>query len=350
MTTASTSSSSAARSAITSASLFEGMRLERARGGTTSSPARSATRRTCTACIERIQELGHRTGLRQPTHRREPRGTRSQRTPDTIVLVHGFWVTPAQLGALDRPLRGARASRVLAPAYPGFEVEVEALNADPTPIEDVTVPEIIEHLEAVVGALDTPPILIGHSAGGAFTQILLDHGFGAAGVAINSAPTEGVTRRAAVAGQVDVPGAQEPGQPPPGRRLHARAVALRVHQHASAEEESRALYERYHIPASGRIFWGSVAGQHPARPPGHLGRLPQRRPRAAAVHLRQRGPHHAAGDPAVQRQALQVETRSPRSRSSRARTCCPPQAGLGGDRRLRARLGRSRTPRRRAAA
>ena len=33
---------------------------------------------------------------------------------------------------------------------------------------------------------------MGHSAGGAFTQILLDHGFGAAGVAINSAPTEGV--------------------------------------------------------------------------------------------------------------------------------------------------------------
>jgi hypothetical protein len=33
---------------------------------------------------------------------------------------------------------------------------------------------------------------MGHSAGGAFVQILLDHGFGAAGVALNSAPTEGV--------------------------------------------------------------------------------------------------------------------------------------------------------------
>ena len=40
---------------------------------------------------------------------------------------------------------------VLTPAYPGFEVEVEALNADPAPIEAVTVPQIIEHLEAVVG-------------------------------------------------------------------------------------------------------------------------------------------------------------------------------------------------------
>ena len=32
-----------------------------------------------------------------------------------------------------------------------------------------------------------------------------------------------------------------------------------------SEEESRQLYERYHIPASGRIFWGSVlANIHPA--------------------------------------------------------------------------------------
>ena len=81
---------------------------------------------------------------------------------------------------------------MLAPAYPGFEIEVEALNADPTPIEELTVPAILEHIEDVVGGLDEPPILMGHSAGGAITQILLDHGHGAAGVAMNSAPTEGV--------------------------------------------------------------------------------------------------------------------------------------------------------------
>src|SRR5689334_301011 len=112
--------------------------------------------------------------------------------PD-IVLVHGFWVTPRSWEHWIERYEAA-GHRVLAPAYPGFEVEVEALNADPTPIESVTVPQIIDHLEAVVGELDAPPILIGHSAGGVFTQILLDHGFGAAGVAINSAPTEGVKR------------------------------------------------------------------------------------------------------------------------------------------------------------
>ena len=35
-----------------------------------------------------------------------------------------------------------------------------------------------------------------------------------------------------------------------------------------SEEESRALYERYHIPASGRDLLGQRARQPPARPPG----------------------------------------------------------------------------------
>ena len=46
--------------------------------------------------------------------------------------------------------------------------------------------------DKVIGRLERPPILMGHSAGGVFTQLMLDRGYGAVGVAINSAPTEGV--------------------------------------------------------------------------------------------------------------------------------------------------------------
>ena len=49
--------------------------------------------------------------------------------PDTIVLIHGFWVTPRSWEDWITHYEG-RGYRVLAPAYPGFEVEVEALNAD----------------------------------------------------------------------------------------------------------------------------------------------------------------------------------------------------------------------------
>jgi pimeloyl-ACP methyl ester carboxylesterase len=184
--------------------------------------------------------------------------------PNTIVLVHGFWVTPRSWEHwVDHYT--ARGHRVIAPAYPGFEVEVEALNADPTPIEQVTVPAIIDHLEQVIGELDVPPILIGHSAGGAFVQILLDHGYGAAGVAMNSAPTEGVAVVPLSQIKATFPVLKNPAN-------RHKAVGFTFEQwhyaftNTFSEDESRALYERYHIPASGSIFWGSaLANIHPGR-------------------------------------------------------------------------------------
>jgi len=180
----------------------------------------------------------------------------TQITPDTIVLVHGFWLTPRSWEHWI-PHYEAKGYRVLAPAYPGFEVEVEALNADPTPIEEVTVPAIIEHLASVIRPIDPPPILIGHSAGGVFVQILMDHGYGAVGVAINSAPTEGVAVYPLSQAKASFPVLKNPAN-------RHKAVALNHDQwhytftNTFSDEESRALYERYAIPASGRIFWDSA--------------------------------------------------------------------------------------------
>ena len=177
-------------------------------------------------------------------------------SPTTIVLIHGFWVTPRSWEHWITHYE-AKGYRVLAPAYPGFEVEVEALNRDPSPIERVTVPEIIAHLEAVVRELDTPPILIGHSAGGTFVQLLLDRGVGAAGVALNSAPTEGVLVTPLSQLRSVFPVLKNPAN-------RHRAVGLTPEQWHYAftntfdEATSRALYERYHVPASGAIVWGGV--------------------------------------------------------------------------------------------
>ena len=111
--------------------------------------------------------------------------------PDTIVLIHGFWVTPRSWEHWKKHYE-AKGYTVLT-CVPGVRGRGRgAPRADPTPIEQLQVPEIIEMLENLIGKLDRPPIIIGHSAGGVFTQILLDHGFGAVGVAIDSAPTEGV--------------------------------------------------------------------------------------------------------------------------------------------------------------
>src|SRR5262245_30338273 len=76
--------------------------------------------------------------LRSRATRRPTMPTLSKR-PDTIVLVHGFWVTPRSWEHWI-PRYEAQGYRVLAPAYPGFEVEVEALNRDPSPVERLTAP------------------------------------------------------------------------------------------------------------------------------------------------------------------------------------------------------------------
>ena len=177
-------------------------------------------------------------------------------SPDTIVLIHGFWVTPRSWEQWIAHYE-ARGFTVVAPAYPGFEVEVEALNADPTVIAELTLPKIMEHLESVVGALEKPPILIGHSAGGTLVQLLLDRGYGAVGVVLNSAPTEGVR----VLPLSQLKSTFTAFKNPANRH---RAVPLTYEQWHYAftntfpEDESRRLYERYAVPASGRILWDSV--------------------------------------------------------------------------------------------
>jgi pimeloyl-ACP methyl ester carboxylesterase len=190
--------------------------------------------------------------------------SRDSTTPDTIVLIHGFWVTPRSWEHWIERYEQA-GYRVIAPAYPGFEVEVEALNADTSPIAALTVPAVVEHLEAVVGELESPPILIGHSAGGTFVQLLLDHGFGAAGVAINSAPTEGV--RVTPPSQIK---SLFPALKNPANRHRAVGFTPKqwhyVFTNTFSEDESQALYERYHVPASGAILWGIVLAN---LEPGH---------------------------------------------------------------------------------
>ena len=173
--------------------------------------------------------------------------------PDTIVLVHGFWVTPRSWENWVERYEGM-GYRVLAPAYPGFEVEVEALREDPSPIEDLTIPAIVENFEDVLDGLDKPPIIIGHSAGGLFTQILLDHGYGAAGVVIDSVPAEGV--KVVPVSQIRslFPFLKDPAN-------RHRAVGFTPEQfhyaftNTLSREESDEVYDRYHVPASGNLVW-----------------------------------------------------------------------------------------------
>ena len=184
-------------------------------------------------------------------------------TPDTIVLIHGLWMTPRSWEHWV-PYYEGKGFRVLTPTYPGFEVEVEALNADPSPIASLTVPEVVSHLAGIITELDKQPIIMGHSFGGTLAQILLDHGCGAAGVAINSAPTEGV--RVSPPSQIK---SLFPILKRPANRHKAVGFTPKEFHYAFtntlSEEESLKVYERYHIPAPGNWVWayGIIANIEP---------------------------------------------------------------------------------------
>ena len=60
----------------------------------------------------------------------------------------------------------AQGHTVLTPAYPGFDIEVEALRENPQVIADLTVTGTVDHLASVVEGVGSPPIIIGHSFGG----------------------------------------------------------------------------------------------------------------------------------------------------------------------------------------
>ncbi len=60
------------------------------------------------------------------------------KTPDTIVFIHGLWMTPRSWEQWA-PHYESRGYRVLAPAWPGLEVEVEALTRDPSPLTKLDV-------------------------------------------------------------------------------------------------------------------------------------------------------------------------------------------------------------------
>jgi pimeloyl-ACP methyl ester carboxylesterase len=99
--------------------------------------------------------------------------------PDTIVLIHGLWMTPPSWeGWIDRYTK--RGYWVIVPDWPETE----------GPVDELGLADIVDHYASIIAELDRPPIIMGHALGGAFTEILLDRGLGAAGVSIDGAALE----------------------------------------------------------------------------------------------------------------------------------------------------------------
>lgn len=185
--------------------------------------------------------------------------------PNTIVLIHGLWMTK-RCWEHWIPYYEERGFQVLAPAWPGMDAEVEDLRRDPTSIESLTTESVAHHFESLVRALPSPPIIMGHSFGGALTQVLLDRGVGAAGVAIDSVPVKGVLRLPLSSIRSIWPVLRSPAN-------RHKAVPFTPEQfhyaftNTLSEAESNAIYERYAVPCPGHmVFEGAAANFTPHAP------------------------------------------------------------------------------------
>jgi pimeloyl-ACP methyl ester carboxylesterase len=177
--------------------------------------------------------------------------TNGDRAPDTIVLIHGLWLTPRSWEKWAERY-ASRGYRVLAPSWPGMEGEVETLNADPSPIGPLTVDKIVDHYERIILDLERPPIIMGHSFGGTFTQILLDRGLGAVGVGVASATVKGVRDLPLSTIKVASPALS------PTKKGEAVPLTSKEFHYAFTNtlgvEESDAIYARYHVPAASGVL------------------------------------------------------------------------------------------------
>jgi pimeloyl-ACP methyl ester carboxylesterase len=184
---------------------------------------------------------------------------------DTIVLIHGLWMTPLAWEHWKTRYE-ARGFQVLTPGYPGIEPGEEGvakLRADSSGIAHVGVREVMDSLTELVDALPTRPIIMGHSFGGTFAQLLVGQGYGAAGVSIDGAAVKGVLAMPVTEAKSVLPVLKDPAN-------RHRAVPLTAKEFHYAftntldEAASQEAYDRYAVPTPARIlFDGGLANFTP---------------------------------------------------------------------------------------
>ncbi len=173
----------------------------------------------------------------------------------TIVFIHGAWVTPLSWENFKKYFE-SKGFKCIAPAWPYKDKSVEELKKSPPPeLAGLGITEIVDHYEKIIRSLDVPPILIGHSFGGLFVEMLLDRGAGCAGVAIDPAPPKYVLPF------------YYPSVTKSFLRILLTPGGWRKIFHWSLKEfsyafthtlpanEQKAAYDRYVVPETGRIFF-----------------------------------------------------------------------------------------------
>ena len=179
-----------------------------------------------------------------------------------VVFIHGLWLLPSSWDRWAELFAEAGYTPV-QPGWPDDPDTVEEARANPQVLAGKSVGQIADHLAGAVGRLDRRPVLVGHSFGGLFTQILAGRGLATVSVAIDPAPFRGVLPLPVSALKSARPVLGDP-------RNRGKAVTLTWEQfrfgwaNALSEAEGRELYDEFHVAAPGApLFQAATANLNP---------------------------------------------------------------------------------------
>ncbi len=179
-----------------------------------------------------------------------------------VVFIHGLWLLPSSWDRWATVFEEAGFT-ALTPGWPDDPETVEEANAHPEVFAGKSVGDVADHYDAVIRRLERKPAVVGHSFGGLLTQIVAGRGLSAASVAIDPAPFRGVLPLPISALRAGSPVLSKPGN-------RNRAVPLTYDQfrysfaNAVTEDEAKALYETYAVPAPGKpLFQAATANLNP---------------------------------------------------------------------------------------
>jgi pimeloyl-ACP methyl ester carboxylesterase len=174
-----------------------------------------------------------------------------------VVFIHGLWLHAISWQPwIDLFTESGYAP--IAPGWPNEPPTVAEARAEPDLVANLSIDEITDHYAKIIDTLPTPPIIVGHSFGGLFTEKLLGEGIGSAGVAIDPAQIKGVLPLPLAQLKAGLPGLGNPAN------LH-KAVSLTQKEfrfgfgNAVSEQESNALFETLTIPSPARPLFQAAA-------------------------------------------------------------------------------------------
>jgi pimeloyl-ACP methyl ester carboxylesterase len=182
-----------------------------------------------------------------------------------LMFIHGAWLTSR---SWENYLEyfGERGFAVTAPEWPRKHGDVEEIRETSEGSKGLGVTEIVDHYEGIIRELDVPPVLIGHSYGGLFVELLLDRGLGRTGVAMSPAPPKGILKL-----PFSTLKAASPALAHPSKRHGLVPLTEEEFTYGFVNtftpEKAKEAYERYAVPETGQIFYEAGFANFHLHPP-----------------------------------------------------------------------------------